>query len=231
MADLAGWWDDYFFGAIVVLKVFIVSLILATLFGLIGSSMKLSKSKIANKIADIYTVIFRGTPELVVLLLIYFGAATFVTSIAQLFDPSIKYVDVPAFWSGSFAIGLIVGAYMTETFRGAFLGVDGGTLEASRALGISNFSTFIYIRVPQMWRLVLPNFGNHMLSLMKDTALISIIGLEEIFFVAKLAITNTSKPFTMYIVVALFYLAMTTVITLIVVALERHANRYLETGR
>jgi polar amino acid transport system permease protein len=231
MADLAGWWDDYFFGAIVVLKVFVVSLILATLFGLIGSSMKLSKSKIANKIADIYTVIFRGTPELVVLLLIYFGAATFVTSIAQLFDPSIKYVDVPAFWSGSFAIGLIVGAYMTETFRGAFLGVDGGTLEASRALGISNFNTFIYIRVPQMWRLVLPNFGNHMLSLMKDTALISIIGLEEIFFVAKLAITNTSKPFTMYIVVALFYLAMTTVITLIVVALERHANRYLETGR
>lgn len=231
MADLAGWWDDYFFGAIVVLKVFVVSLILATLFGLIGSSMKLSNSKIANKIADIYTVIFRGTPELVVLLLIYFGAATFVTSIAQLFDPSIKYVDVPAFWSGSFAIGLIVGAYMTETFRGAFLGVDNGTLEASRALGISNFNTFVYIRVPQMWRLVLPNFGNHMLSLMKDTALISIIGLEEIFFVAKLAITNTSKPFTMYIVVALFYLAMTTVITLIVVALERHANRYLATGR
>ncbi len=231
MADLAGWWDDYFWGATVVLKVFVVSLIMATLFGLIGSSMKLSKSKIANKIADLYTVIFRGTPELVVLLLIYFGAATFVTSIAQLFDPSIKYVDVPAFWSGSFAIGLIVGAYMTETFRGAFLGVDSGTLEASRALGISNFNTFIYIRVPQMWRLVLPNFGNHMLSLMKDTALISIIGLEEIFFVAKLAITNTSKPFTMYIVVALFYLGMTTVITLIVVALEKHANRYLETVR
>ncbi len=231
MEDLVGWGDDYFWGTLIVLKVFIASLTMATFFGLIGSSMKLSSSRVLNKVADVYTVIFRGTPELLVLLLIYFGAATFVTSIAQIFDPSIKYVDVPAFWSGSFAIGLVVGAYMTETFRGAFLGVDMGTVEASRALGISNFQTFIYVRVPQMWRLVLPNFGNHMLSLMKDTALISIIGLEEILFVAKLSITNTGKPFTMYIVVALIYLSITTVITLAVVGLEKHANRYLAQGR
>ena len=120
---------------------------------------------------------------------------------------------------------------LTETFRGAFLGVDPGQVEAARALGISNFQTFVYVRVPQMWRLALPNFGNHMLSLMKDTALISVIGLEEIVFVAEMATTVTLKPFTMYFIVAVIYLAISTVITLTVAGLEKYANRHLESGR
>ena len=170
-------------------------------------------------IANAYTVVFRGTPELLVLLIVYFGAAVTLTAIAQSFDPSIKFIDIPPFWAGAFAIALIVGAYMTETFRGAFLGVDPGHVEAARALGLSNFQTFVYVRIPQMWRLALPNFGNHMLSLMKDTALISVIGVEEIVFVAEMATTVTLKPFTMYIIVALIYLCITTVITLAVMAL------------
>jgi polar amino acid transport system permease protein len=82
-----------------------------------------------------------------------------------------------------------------------------------------------------MWRLALPNFGNHMLSLMKDTALISVVGLEEIVFVAEMATTVTLKPFTMYITVAIIYLAITTVITLVVMGLEKYSNRHLEVGR
>ena len=128
-------------------------------------------------------------------------------------------------------MGLIVGAYATETFRGAFLGVDPGHIEAARALGISNLQTFIYIRIPQMWRLALPSFGNHMLSLMKDTALISVIGLEEIVFTAEMATSVTSKPFTMFITVAAIYLCITTVITLVVALLEKYANRHLEPAR
>ncbi len=231
VADLSGWWDDYFWGAMTVLRVFAVSLIMAVVFGLIGATAKLSKSRIANKIAGAYTIVFRGTPELLVLLIFYYGSAVALTSAARIFLPQTRFIDIPPFWAGSFAIALIVGSYATETFRGAFLGVDPGCVEAARALGISNRQTFFHVRMPQMWRLALPSFGNHMLSLMKDTALISIIGLEEILFVAEMATAVTLKPFMMYMIVALIYLGITTVITLVVMALEKHANRHLEGAR
>ena len=191
VADLAGWWNDYFFGTVAVLQVFATALVLAVAFGLIGSAAKLSGNPVAVAIAKAYTIVFRGTPELLVLLIFYFGIAVSLTSIVQFFDPEVKFVDFPPFWAGSTAIGLIVGAYMTETFRGAFLGVERGQVEAARALGLSVPQTFFYVRVPQMWRLALPNFGNHMLSIMKDTALVSIIGLEEILFVAEMATAVT----------------------------------------
>ncbi len=231
MEAITGWWDDFFWGSLTVVELFFVALILTVLFGLIGAAAKLSKNRLAKSIASGYTIVFRGTPEILVLLLFYFGSAVTLTAIAQAFDPEIRFVDIPPFWAGSFAIALIVGSYATETFRGAFLGVDPGQVEAARALGLSNLKTFIYVRIPAMWRLALPPFGNHMLSLIKDTALISIIGMEETFFVAKQAIGTTGKPFTMYIVVGAIYLGFSTVITLAVMVLERYANRHLEVGR
>ena len=228
MDALTGWWDDYAWGAWVVAKVFITSLGLMVLFGLIGAGAKLSNSRIAQKIAGAYTVIFRGTPEILVILLLYFGSAIAITSVAQLFDPEIKFLDVPPFWAGTIAISLIVGSYATETFRGAFLGVNQGSIEAARALGMSPLQTFIYIRIPEMWRIALPPFGNHMLSLIKDTALISVIGLNEMLFVAKQAIATTNKPFTMYIFVGLIYLAFSSIITLTVMALEKYGKRTTE---
>lgn len=231
MSVLDGWWDDFFFGFLVVLKVFAVSLVLAVLFGLIGASAKLSKSRVLRGVAQAYTVVFRGTPELLVLLLFYFGMALTLTALVQVFDPSVRFIDIPPFWAGSFAIGLIVGAYMTETFRGAFLGVDPGQVEAARALGLKRGQIFREVRLPQMWRLALPNFGNHMLSIMKDTALISVIGLEEIFRVAEMANAVIQQPFTLYMTVAVIYLAMTKVITFAVSRLEMRANRHLRGAR
>ncbi|MGB7271533.1 MAG: ABC transporter permease [Albidovulum sp.] len=231
MEILSGWWDDFFWGSVVVLKVFLASLVLMVIFGLIGAAAKLSNSRIAQKMAGGYTVVFRGTPEILVILLLYFGSAITLTTIAQLFDPEIKFLDVPPFWAGTIAIALIVGSYATETFRGAFLGVKPGSVEASYALGMSSFQTFFYVRVPEMWRLALPAFGNHMLSLIKDTALISIIGLNETLFVAKQAIGTTGKPFTMYIVVGLIYLGFSTVITLTVMALEAYGSRHMRGAR
>ncbi len=231
MAAVSGWWDDFFWGSLVVVELFFVALIMTVLFGLIGAGAKLSNSRVAKSIASGYTIVFRGTPEILVLLLFYFGSAIALTAIAQIFDPEIKFVDFPPFWAGSFAIALIIGSYATETFRGAFLGVDPGQIEAARALGLSNLQTFIYVRIPAMWRLALPPFGNHMLSLVKDTALVAIIGLEETLFVAEQAIAYTAKPFTMYIVVGAIYLGFSTIITLTVMGLERYANRHLEVTR
>ncbi len=231
MEAVTGWWDDFFWGSVVVVQIFVVALIMTVLFGLIGAAAKLSKSRAAYSVASAYTIVFRGTPEILVLLLFYFGSAVTLTAIAQVFDPEIKFVDIPPFWAGSFAIALIVGSYATETFRGAVLGVDPGQVEAARALGLSNLQTFMYVRIPAMWRLALPPFGNHMLSLIKDTALIAIIGLEETLFVAEQAIGTTAKPFTMYIVVGAIYLGFSTVITLSVVVLEKYANRHLEVAQ
>jgi polar amino acid transport system permease protein len=231
MAAVSGWWDDFFWGSLVVVELFFVALIMTVLFGLIGAGAKLSNSRVAKSIASGYTIVFRGTPEILVLLLFYFGSAIALTAIAQIFDPEIKFVDFPPFWAGSFAIALIIGSYATETFRGAFLGVDPGQIDAARALGLSNLQTFIYVRIPAMWRLALPPFGNHMLSLVKDTALVAIIGLEETLFVAEQAIAYTAKPFTMYIVVGAIYLGFSTIITLTVMGLERYANRHLEVWR
>ena len=222
---LTGWWDDYLWGAVIVAKVFAASLLLMVLFGLIGAAAKLSDNRVAQKIANGYTVVFRGTPEILVILLLYFGSAIVLTAIAKIFDPDVRFVDVPPFWAGTIAIALIVGSYATETFRGAFLGVKPGSIEAARALGMSTLQTFIYIRIPEMWRIALPPFGNHMLSLVKDTALISIIGLNETLFVAKQAITVTGKPFTMYIFVGIIYLGFSTLITLSVMGIEKFGNR------
>lgn len=231
MGAVTGWWDDYFWGSLIVLQVFFFSLILMVIFGLIGAAAKLSNNNVAHKIANGYTVVFRGTPEILVILLLYFGSAISLTAIAQIFNPEIKFVDVPPVWAGTIAIGLIVGSYATETFRGAFQGVRPGSVEAARALGMSDLQSFIYIRIPEMWRLALPAFGNHMLSLIKDTALISIIGLNETFFVAKQAIASTGKPFTMYIVVGGIYLAFSSIITLAVMLLERYGNRHTRDAR
>lgn len=231
MEALTGWGDDFFWGSLVVVEIFFIALILTVTFGLIGAAAKLSNSWTANTIAKGYTIVFRGTPEILVLLLIYFGTAVTLTSIAQAFDPDVKFMDIPPFWAGAFAISLIVGAYATETFRGAFLGIEPGQIEASRALGLSNLQTFVYVRIPAMWRLALPPFGNHMLSLIKDTALVSIIGLEETVFVADQAIGTTGATFTMYIVVGAIYLSFSTIITLSVMVLEIYANRHLQVAR
>lgn len=228
MDAITGWWDEFFWGSVVVVEVFVVALVMTVLFGLIGAAAKLSKSRAAKAIASGYTVVFRGTPEILVLLLVYFGSAVTLTAVFQTFDPEVKFTDIPPFWAGAFAIALIVGSYATETFRGAFLGVDPGQIEAARALGLTNLQTLVYVRIPAMWRLALPPFGNHMLSLIKDTALIAIIGLQETLFVAEQAIGTTGKPFTMYILVGAIYLGFSTIITLSVMVLEKYANRHLE---
>ncbi len=231
MMVVVGWLDEFLWGSFVILQIFFMSTIMAVIWGLLGAAAKLSNNRVAKAIATGFTTVFRGTLELLVLLIVYFGSAAPLTMIAQVFDPEIKFVDLPPLFAAAFAVSLIIGAYATETFRGAFQGVDPGTVEAARSLGISAPKTFFYVRLPQMWRLALPGFGNHMLSLVKDTALVSVIGVEEILFTADIATSVTQKPFFFYMVAALIYLCFTTVIMYGVQHMELRANRHLEGGR
>ncbi len=231
MMVVVGWLDEFLWGSFVILQIFFMSTIMAVIWGLLGAAAKLSDNRVARAVATGFTTVFRGTPELLVLLIVYFGSAAPLTMIAQFFDPDVKFVDLPPLFAAAFAVSLIIGAYATETFRGAFQGVDPGTVEAARSLGISAPKTFFYVRLPQMWRLALPGFGNHMLSLVKDTALVSVIGLEEIIFTGEIATSVTQQPFTFFMVAALIYLGFTTVIMYGVQLMERRANRHLEVGR
>lgn len=226
MADVIGWLDEYAWGAFVILRVFLVAALLTVVFGLMGSAARLAGG-LPSRLAGMYITFFRGTPELLVLLLFYFGSAVTLTAIAKAIDPSARFVDIPPFWAGSLALALIAGAYASESFRGAFLGVERGQIDAAQSLGLNSWQVFLLVRFPQAWRIALPAFGNHMISLVKDTALISVIGLNEIMFTAKMATSVTDKPFTMFAVVAVIYLAFTTVLTGGFRRLEARASRHL----
>lgn len=231
MSIVFAWADSFLAGALVIIRVFVVALVLTILWGMLGATAKLSRSRVLQKIANSYTMVCRGTPELLVVLIFYFGSAVTLTWLVKKFDPSVKFIDIPPFWAGAFAISLIVGAYATETFRGALQGVDAGQVEAARALGLSPAQIFFYVKLPQMWRLALPGFGNHMNSIIKDTSLLSVIGVEEITYTAEMATTLTGKPFTMYMVVAAIYLCFTSLVVISVARLEHHANRHLRKTR
>ena len=226
MGEVVGWLDEYAWGALVILRVFLVAALLTVVLGLIGAAARLAGG-LPSRVAGVYITFFRGTPELLVLLLFYFGSAVTLSAIARAIDPSAGFLDIPPFWAGSLALALIAGAYASESFRGAFLGVERGQLDAALSLGLKHWQVFLLVRFPQAWRIALPAFGNHMISLVKDTALVSVIGLNEIMFTAKMATSVTDKPFTMFAVVALIYLAFTTALTGGFRLLEARASRHL----
>ncbi len=221
------WLDSFMWGALVIVRVFAVAFLLTILWGILGASAKLSGQWLLGRIAGLYTTIFRGTPELLVVLILYFGSSVTLTWLAKKYDANLKFVDIPPFWAGALAISLIVGAYATETFRGALQGIDAGQTEAARALGLSRRQILFHIKLPQMWRLALPGLGNHMNSIIKDTSLLSVIGVEEITYTAEMATSLTGKPFTMYLMVAAIYLTFTSIVVFAVSVLEARANRYL----
>ena len=199
MVEVIGWLDEYAWGAFVILRVFVVAALLTVVLGLIGA---------AARLAGMYVTFFRGTPELLVLLLFYFGAAVTLTSIARVFDASARFVDIPPFWAGSLALALIAGAYATESFRGAFLGVERGQIDAARSLGLRPVTTFRTVVWPQALRLALPPYGNEVVGMLKTTALASTVTMAEITGVAETIVAETFAPYEVFLSAAIIYLVL-----------------------
>ncbi len=183
------------------------ALALSVVLGMIGAAAKLSNSLIARSIAGVYTTIIRGVPDLVLMLLLFFGGQVLMNNIGDSFGWD--YIDIDPLTAGTIAIGVIFGAYMTETFRGGILAVPQGEIEAGYAYGMSAAQVFYRITLPQMVRHALPGFGNNWLVLAKTTALVSVIGLQDMVFNAGQAGLTTRQPFTFYSVVALLFLLIT----------------------
>ncbi len=224
MIDLQGFGDQLFFGAVMTLRVAAGALVLGLFLGLSGAVAKLSNSIIARAIAETYTTVIRGLPELLVVLIIYFGSSSILTAISAWFGDD-TFVEVSPYMSGVVALGLTFGAYSTEVFRGAFLAIPAGQGEAARALGMHRWNVFRRVTMPQLWRIALPGLGNLFLVLLKDTSLVSIIGLEELMRQTKFAVGFTKEPFTFYFTAAMIYLLLTIITMRVLHAAEKRANR------
>lgn len=206
-------------GAIMTLKVAFTSLVFGIAVGMCGAVAKRSQVTSIRWAATIYTTVIRGVPELLLILILYFGGTVALTSLFG------RYVEIDAFAAGVFALTIVFGAYATEVFRAAIQAVSFGQIEAAQALGLSRSHVWRLVIIPQMWRHALPGLGNLWLTLLKDTALISVVGLEDLMRKASVAAGSTHDSLTFYSAAACLYLLFTSVSLVGLGAVERRADR------
>ncbi len=224
-----GFGDELLAGTLLTLQLALASLLVGIVLGLITAAAKLSRYRFYRVIAQLYTEVVRGIPEMLVVLVVFFGASALLQTVAGWFDYT-DYIEVNAFVAGVFALGLVFGAFSSEVFRGAFLAVPRGQLEAATACGMTPWQVFSRIRLPQMWRFAIPGLGNLWMVLIKDTSLISIIALDELLRWSKVAAETTKQPFTFYIAAALIYLVLTMLSDWGRHYFENRANRGVVSG-
>ena len=220
MLDLQGYGWLLLQGLQMTVLVGLCAMFVAILFGLLGAWGKFSHSKLANWAADTYTTVVRGVPELILLLLVYYGVPKLIQDGAAALGYELR-LDLNPFVAGFMTIGFIYGAFCTEVLRGAFLSVPRGQMEAARAKTLA----FRRVQLPLAMRMALPGLGNVWMVLIKATALISLIQLDELMRNAKLAATATREPFTFYFIASLLFLAITLVSMLVLKRAEAWSKR------
>ena len=219
-----GWGDELFIATLMTVAVSLTAMIIGFLFALIFTPLKLSKYKIFNLIGNFYTTVIRGVPELLVIYLFFFGGSGALMFVASMFGYN-DYIEINAFMTGAFAIGIISGAYSTEVFRGAILSIDKGQFEASKVLGLNKYIYFFKVIMPQMLRLALPNISNVWQITLKDTSLISVTGLVEIMRQSYIAAGSTRDPLFFYSFAAVLYLLLTFISMKFLNSLEKKYSR------
>ena len=219
-----GWGDELFRATLMTIAVSITAMLIGFSFAAIFTPLKLSKFKSLNLIANIYTTVIRGVPELLVIYLFFFGGSGAIMFVASIFGYN-EYIEINAFVTGSFAIGIISGAYSTEVFRGAIQSIDKGQFEAAKVLGFSKFKQFYKIVLPQMLRLAIPNLSNVWQITLKDTSLISVTGLVEIMRQSYIAAGSTRDPLFFYSFAAVLYLLLTFISMKLINKLEVKYSR------
>lgn len=183
-------------GLKITLELSIISLLTASLLGLIFGLMMITKSKALKVIATIYIDLVRGTPLIVQAFFIYFGL------------PSAFNFKLSAFLAGIIALSLNSGAYMAEIFRAGILAVDKGQMEAARSLGLSYPKAMIKVILPQAIRKMIPAIINQFIIAIKDTSLLSVIGIRELTQSGEIIIASNYRAFEIWGMVAIFYLAL-----------------------
>ena len=219
-----GWSDEMVWGAVLTLQVAVLSFIVGIVIGTLGAMVKLSKYQSVRILGDIYTTVIRGVPDLILIYIIFFGGGQLIMGIAKTFGYN-EYIEFDAFATGVTALGIISGAYSTEVIRGAVLAVLKGQIEAAKACGMSRWLLFRRIMIPQVARYALPGLGNVWQLTLKDTSLISVVGLVEIMRQAFVASGSTKQPFTFFVTAAVLYLVLTSISARFFNSAENWANR------
>lgn len=197
-----------FDGTLVTITLALSSLLLSVVCGLAGAFLKLSPSRGLQKIGNTYTTLVRGVPDLVLMMLLFYGGQQMINDFGY-WTGWWDYIDINQFIAGVATLGFIFGAYMAETFRGAILAIPAGQIEAAVAAGMSPVLVFRRVTWPQMVRFALPSFTNNWLVLVKATALVSVIGLHDLVWNAFTAGRSVRQLFTFMIVVLFIYLLIT----------------------
>jgi His/Glu/Gln/Arg/opine family amino acid ABC transporter permease subunit len=219
-----GWGDELLRGAWLTLQISVCAYLVGVLLGLIGAGAKLSGSRGALWIADLYTTIVRAVPELLLIIILYYTGTSALQRLLGAIGIG-ETIQVSAFGAAVAALGFIMGAYMTEVFRGAILSVPKGQMEAARAFGMPPMLRFRRILLPLMIRYALPGLGNLWLIVIKDSALVSVVGLYELLFTGKQAAASTRLYFFFYSVTAVAFLVLTVLSNAGIHLLEARAAR------
>jgi octopine/nopaline transport system permease protein len=222
----SGWGGLLLLGVLITLSVTVVALLVGAVFGALIAAAKLSNNWFAQVLGHIYTTVFRGVPELLIIYLIYFGGSSVITAIGQQFGIE-GFLGLPPFAAGALAVGMICGAYQAEVYRGAFLAIPKGELEAAQAIGMHRWLRFRRIIVPQIIRSAIPGLGNVWQLSLKDSALVSVTGLADLMRTSQVAAGSTRQYLLFFIVGGCLYLALTFVSDRLFTGAERRANRSL----
>ncbi|MEZ5922776.1 MAG: ABC transporter permease subunit [Hyphomicrobiaceae bacterium] len=229
LLDLEGYGHLLIQGAALTLSVGVAAMVVALALGMAGALARLSQSWLLRKAGTAYTVIVRGIPELVLMLIVYYGGTVLLQKLLSLGGGDVR-VDINAFLAGTLVLGFVYGAYATEIFRGAFQAIAKGQIDAAKAYGMSDSQMFRRVQLPQAWRLAIPGLGNLWLTLLKATSITSVIGLTELARQADIIKAPTHRPFTVFFAASLLYLAMTALSDLVRIRVERWASAGFRRG-
>ncbi|MBN9038576.1 MAG: ABC transporter permease [Rhizobiales bacterium] len=220
----AGWGDEIARGTLVTVALALATLPLGLVAGFAVALGKQSEEASLRAAANVYTTIFRGLPELLTLFLVYFGAQIAVQRVAALVGIE-SGVEINSFAAGMVALGAVFSSYASEVFLSAFRAIPHGQYEGGHALGLSRWQTMRLVVLPQLVRIALPGLSNLWLILLKDTALVSVIGLSDIIRQTGIAARVTRQAFLFFGVACLVYLALAILSSFAFAAIERWAGR------
>lgn len=219
-----GWGDELLRGLWVTIQLAVVSLPLGLLLGFAAAGASLSDKWSLRAVGTGYTTIMRGLPELLTLFMIYNGLGLALNALVTWWNPDAR-LELSSFVAGVIALGLVFGAYAGEVLRGAFQALHKGQIEAGMAVGMRPAQVFFRVKLPQVWRFALPGLGNLWINLLKDTALVSVIALDDLMRMTQLAVRATRQPFTFFLAACLIYWALSVISEIVLARMERHANR------
>ena len=220
----AGWGDDLARGALITIQLALCSVVVGFSLGLVLAMAKLSRFAPLRWLIEVYILFVRGVPEFLILLLVFFGSEVVINEALSTLGFTTT-IAVPKFTAAVAGLSLIFAAYSAEVFRGAYLAVPIGQIEAAQAVGMTKAQIFKHIRLPQMWRFAIPGLGNLWMVMLKDTSLGAVIALDELLRVAKIAGENTRDPLLFFLAAGLIYLCMTIVSDLLRHKAEKSAQK------